>query len=67
MKHSPQLWPLHAMARRIHVRPKWLRDEARAGRLPCIDAGDTLLFDADAIEKILASRLRAASRKAGAK
>jgi hypothetical protein len=50
------------MARRIHVTTGWLRDEADAGRVPCLRAGNRYLFSPSAIEQLLADR--AANEKA---
>lgn len=44
------------MARRLHVTTLWLRDEADAGRVPCIRAGTRYLFSPDAVERALAER-----------
>ena len=41
------------MARRVHVTTRWLRSEAASGRIPHLQAGDRLLFDANVIEAIL--------------
>jgi hypothetical protein len=41
----------------LDVTPSWLEAEARAGRLPCIDAGpQRLLFNITALETVLAER-----------
>jgi hypothetical protein len=53
---GPRLLPLGAMARRIHVQSRWLASEARAGRLPHVDAGGRILFDAALIERLLLKR-----------
>jgi hypothetical protein len=50
------LIPLAAMARQLHVKPSWLADEARAGRVPHLEAGDRLLFHPPAVEKVLLAR-----------
>ena len=44
------------MARRLRVTQAWLRDEAEAGRVPHLKAGQRLLFDADAVERVLLDR-----------
>ncbi len=51
---------LGAMARRLRVTSTWLRAEAEAGRIPHLRAGSTLLFDPQAVERIVLERLRAA-------
>lgn len=47
---------LGAMARRLGVPTKWLRAEADAGRLPHVQAGNTLLFVPDVVTRLLAKR-----------
>jgi hypothetical protein len=46
------------MARLLGVAPGWLRSEAEAGRIPCLPAGKTILFDAELVERLLAERAR---------
>jgi hypothetical protein len=53
------------MARLLGVTSRWLRGEAEAGRLPHLPAGDTILFDADLVERLLAERARQPARKEG--
>ena len=50
-----KLFTLGAMARRLGVETKWLREEAASG-LPHIKAGKTLLFDVGTVEQILLNR-----------
>lgn len=50
------------MARRLRVTTAWLRDEANAGRVPCLRAGTRYLFAPEAVERVLAER--AANEKA---
>ena len=52
------------MARWLRVPVKWLAGEADAGRVPCIRAGKTFLFDPDAVEAVLLKRARAGMGKA---
>lgn len=42
------------MALRLGVAPSWLRGEAKAGRIPHLDASGTFLFDPKAVYKALA-------------
>lgn len=56
------LLPLARMARRLRVTGAWLRDEADAGRVPCLRAGTRYLFAPEAVERVLAER--AANEKA---
>ena len=50
------LLPLGPMARRVRVTTGWLRDEAAAGRVPCLRAGERFLFVPKAVERALAKR-----------
>jgi hypothetical protein len=50
------LLSLHQLAGRIRLPREWLRDEALAGRLPCLRVGRKLFFNLSTIEKILAER-----------
>ena len=58
---------LGAMARRLRVPAKWLRAEAEAWRLPHLRAGSVLLFDPEAVERIVYERLRQVDSKGGAR
>ena len=49
---------LSVMARILGVKPRWLREEASSGRVPAVAAGDTFLFDPDAVERVLLERAR---------
>jgi len=53
-----KLLPLSMMARRLGVETSWLRGEAAAGRIPCVPAGKTYLFDAATVERLLLDRAR---------
>ena len=53
---APALLPLSHMARILRVPVAWLRDEANAGRVPCLRAGNRYLFVADVVERVLAER-----------
>lgn len=50
------------MARRLGVKSAWLRDEAEAGRVPAVSAGDTYLFSPDAVHRVLRGRAAGVSR-----
>ena len=41
------------MARRLHVPVQWLREQAEAGNIPHLKAGRALLFDPEAVERVL--------------
>lgn len=45
-------------SRRLGVPQSWLRDEARAGRVPCLLIGRTFYFDLDLVRASLAERQR---------
>jgi hypothetical protein len=53
-----KLLSIFLMARRLRVPIPWLRAEAEGGRLPCLRAGKTLLFNAEAVERVLLERAR---------
>lgn len=53
---EPLLLPLTAAARHLGLKPAWLKSEAVAGRVPCLQAGAVLLFNPDALERALADR-----------
>ena len=56
-----RLLPTSIMARRLRVTVRWLREEAEAGRVPCIKAERQFLFDAEAVEEVLLQRARVGS------
>jgi excisionase family DNA binding protein len=43
-------------AKRLGVDAAWLREEAEAGRIPHVQAGRHLLFNIDAVQRVLAER-----------
>lgn len=47
---------LGAMATRAGVPRGWLREEALAGRIPFLAAGERMLFRASAVEHLLLAR-----------
>lgn len=53
---STDLLTLPIMARRLRVPAKWLAREADAGRVPCLRAGNRLLFNEDAVMNRLVER-----------
>jgi hypothetical protein len=46
----------HGLAARLRLPAEWLKGEALAGRIPCLRVGRRLLFNADAVEQVLAER-----------
>ena len=61
MDTDTRLLPLGAMARQLHVPAKWLREEAAAGRIPHLRAGNVLLFNPAVVEPLLIERASAAT------
>jgi hypothetical protein len=64
MINQSRLLPVGPMARLLRVPVKWLRQEAEAGRVPCLKAGKALLFDPDTVEHVLLERARATEQGA---
>jgi predicted DNA-binding transcriptional regulator AlpA len=62
---TPRLLQLSDMASRARVSGTWLRDEAEAGRIPCLRAGDCLLFHPPTVERILVERASGLAAGAG--
>jgi hypothetical protein len=58
MSTPAHLTPLGPTARRLRVPAKWLREEAEAGRVPCLKAGKAILFDTETVERVLLERAR---------
>ena len=54
--YSDALIPLNVMARRLRVPVTWLREEAEAGRVPCLKAGRAILVNPDAVNAALTER-----------
>lgn len=53
---ADQVFELRRMARAIGVTSKWLKEEAVAGRVPCLKAGTRLLFSRNATMAALVKR-----------
>ncbi len=58
-----RLITVRSMAARLRVPAKWLRQEALAGRIPCLRAGTAILVDPQSVEAALVRRA-AASQEA---
>src|SRR5262249_5033987 len=58
-----ELLSLYQLAVRTRLPQRWLRQEALAGRIPCLRVGRRLRFSLAAVEETLAGR--AASERAG--
>lgn len=56
MDTPPKLVPLGATARWLRVPAQWLEEEAKAGRVPCLHAGERFLFDPESVERVLLER-----------
>ena len=52
---------LGQLADRLKLSTEWLRAEALAGRIPSLLAGKRLLFNAEAVERVLLKRAAKAS------
>ncbi len=50
------LLSLSRMARRIGVTQQWLRDQADAGKIPCLKAENRYLFNPVAVQDSLAAK-----------
>ena len=50
------LLSLSRMARRLGVTQQWLRDQADAGKIPCLKAGNRYLFNPVAVQEALATK-----------
>ena len=53
---TSQLVPINVAARWLSVPIRWLRDEAAAGRIPCLGAGKAILCDFAAVQAALLER-----------
>jgi hypothetical protein len=47
---------LVVLSRTLRLPLRWLKSEAEAGRIPSLKAGNVLLFNIDAVRKVLAER-----------
>lgn len=50
------LLSLSRMARRLGVTQQWLRNQADAGKIPCLKAGKRYLFNPVAVQESLAAK-----------
>ncbi len=51
-----RLHGLHAMARRLGVPSKWLKEQAEASSIPCLKAGSKYIFCPKAVEQAVRHR-----------
>lgn len=56
--NESQFLPLQQTASRVGVPVKWLRSEAKAGRIPFVQAGRRMLFKASQVTDELERRAR---------
>ena len=61
-----KLLTIRAAARELAIGWRWLREEALAGRIPCLRVGRRILVDLNAVSAELAKRA-ATSREGGAR
>lgn len=54
---------LHATCRALGLPADWLREEALAGRIPCLRAGTRLLFDLERVRSIVNDLARNGERR----
>lgn len=48
--------PLHMLSRRLGLPAAWIKAEAEAGRLPHLRAGRQMMFNPEAVERVLFER-----------
>jgi hypothetical protein len=62
MENTPQvserLVTARQLAGRLRVPATWIKQEAEAGRIPCIRAGREYLFDAETVAAMLLERAK---------
>ena len=58
MATAPQFISITEASRRFGVPLAWLKAEAQARRIPSLRAGRRLLFNPDAVERVLLERAR---------
>lgn len=51
-----ELVNLNGLAEKLNLPKTWLKQEAKAGRLPCLRIGRRILFNVFAVEQTLADR-----------
>ena len=56
MTTTKRLFPARVVAHRLGIPMAWLREEAKAGRLPSLKVGKRLLFCPEAVERALLQR-----------
>lgn len=56
LMETRRLITIRSMAARLRVPAKWLKQEAEAGRIPCLRAGTAILVSPEAVEAELLRR-----------
>jgi hypothetical protein len=56
LANTQELTNLQGLASRLGLPAKWLKQEAEAGRIPCLKIGAKLRFNATAVREALAVR-----------
>ena len=51
-----ELLSLSRLARRLGIPQQWLREQADAGKLPCLKIGNRYLFNSVTVQEVLASK-----------
>ena len=51
--------PLHALSRRLGLPAAWIKAEAQAGRIPFLRTNRRLMFNPEAVERVLIERTKA--------
>jgi hypothetical protein len=54
--NTPQLCRLSGLSTHLRLPARWLKAEAKAGRIPCLQVGARMLFNIEAVERALAER-----------
>jgi hypothetical protein len=56
LMETRRLITIRSMAARLRIPAKWLKQEAQAGRIPCLRAGTAILVSPEAVEAELVRR-----------
>jgi hypothetical protein len=56
MENTTSILNVLGLARRLGLPAAWLKAEAKAGRIPSLRAGRRLLFNPEAVERVLLER-----------
>jgi len=64
-ENTGQLVTFQELARRMPVSKRWLRQQLRDGRIPSLKAGNSRLFNLEAVRAALAERAAGADPEGG--